>query len=722
MRANYFAMLLVGSCLSSLAHAQSAPPAISTEPPDTNTQVEQDDASGKVPDIIVTADRFAKSVQTTPIAVSVVTGDQITREGRTKIDDVLKNEPAVIVQGAAKGFLVSIRGLGLSLPPQLGQGAVATNYDGAFSSRAENASAGFYDLDRVEVLRGPQSTLYGRNAVGGVVNIISRDPTLDEVGGYASAEVGNYSLLHAEGAVNLPVSSTVALRVSGAGISRDGYISNGHDDNKAYAGRAKLLFQPSGSTKLVLGAEYTHLGGKGPGAVPIASILAGNRDTTDVSYGYQDVDTYKFWSVLTAQIGPGVLFVEPAYQHTHGINLGAFGGNFAYAADPKLTRQKSLEVRYSSAAGSPVEWNVGYYHYDNYNVQQTIAGACEDVDGNYVVPAPGYNAVPAGSPPGPSPSGGCLSAANAVATSYNPEYRQSFTDGFFGQITVPLGSAFRLIGGMRYTWERVKGFGNADADAVQVRLPTQRDGHFNYRAGLEFDVAQHSLLYATATNGYRQGGFGFGGTPYNPERMRSYEVGSKNRFLDDRLLLNGTLFYYDYQSFQLVIADFSGPLPRVFVPTMPAREFGAELETALSIGTGGRVNASLTYLNSRLDGLDGFYVGLPFPNSPTWQFKAGAQQAIDTGRGTLTPRVDFRWLGDQLVYPEQTVQERSSPSVQKRYATGDLSIVYAAPGDRFSLTAYIKNVNDKFIKQSHFFGYSQLSAPRTYGLVGTIKF
>lgn len=727
MRPRLFAALLVGACCSSLAQAQSAPPASGTQSTDPaestasgDTTPETDDP--RIPDIIVTADRFAKSVQKTPLAVSVVTGDQITKEGRTKIDDVLKNEPAVIVQGAAKGFLVSIRGLGLSLPPQLGQGAVATNYDGAFSSRAENASAGFYDLDRVEVLRGPQSTLYGRNAVGGVVNIVSRDPRLDGIEGYASGEVGNYDLFHGEGAINVPLGTTVALRVAGAGITRDGYMSNGHDDNKAYAGRAKLLFQPRDAIKLVLGAEYTHLGGKGPGAVPIASVVAGDRDTTDVSFGYQDVDYYKFWGTLNAEIGPGVLFVEPSYQHTRGRTLGAFGGNFANAADPKRTRQKSLEIRYSSLAGSAVEWNVGYYHYDNHNVQQTISGACEDTAGNFVVPPPGFNSAPPG-PPGPAPAGACLPADQAVPTSYNPEFRNSFTDGIFGQVTIPLAERFRVIAGARYTWERLTGFGLADADAQQFKLPTQKDGHFDYRAGLEFDLASSSLLYATVASGYRQGGFAFGGTPYAPEEMRSYELGLKNRIADGRVLLNGTVFYYDYDSFQLVVADFSGPLPRLFVPTMPAREFGAELETAISIGTGGRLNASLTYLDSRLAGVDGFYIGLPFPTSPKWQFKAGYQHAIDLGgRGTITPRADFRTLSRQLVFPEQTAQPDSSPSVQRAYATGDLSIIYSAPGDRFSVTAYLKNVNDKIIKQSHFFGYAQLAAPRTYGLVGTFKF
>ena len=682
--------------------------------------------AGGINEILVTADKFEKSIQDTPIAVTVVTGEQIAENGSTKIDDVLKNEPAVIVQGAARGFLVSIRGLGLSLPPQMGQGAVSTNYDGAFSSRAENASAGFYDLDRVEVLRGPQSTLYGRNSVGGVINIISRDPTLDDVSGYVTAEAGNYSLFHGEGAVNVPLGSTMALRVSGSGVTRDGYISNGHDDNKAYAGRAKLLFQPNDSVKVVLGIEHAALRGKGPGAVPIASVVAKNRTTTDVAYGFQHTNAWKYWADISADIGPGTLRLIPSLQITKGTTLGAFGGNFNWAADPKKMQQEQLEVRYSAQAGSPVEWNVGFYHYKSKNQMQTIAGTCEDVLGNFVIPAPGYNAVPPG-PPGPAAAGTCIPANLAPLGSYQTEIRTSRTDGVFGQLTLPVSDAIRVIAGARYSWEKVGGANDDNADYVGP-LPTLKDKHFDYRLGVEADLGEHSLFYATTATGYRQGGFGFSqvfptyaAQPYKPEKMTSYEIGLKNRLADGRMLLNATGFYYDYKRFQLVVADFSTFPPAFSVPTMPAREYGAELEGVVSLGDRGKFNASVTWLDSRLDGVGGFYVGLPFPNSPTWSVKTGFEYGFDLGGVILTPRGDLRFASSSIVFPEAVAVPDAHPSVQNDYWTADVSLKLEF-NDRISVLGYVKNVNNAFIKQSHYFGYAQLAAPRTYGMTASYRF
>jgi iron complex outermembrane receptor protein len=155
---------------------------------------------------------------------------------------------------------------------------------------------------------------------------------------------------------------------------------------------------------------------------------------------------------------------------------------------------------------------------------------------------------------------------------------------------------------------------------------------------------------------------------------------------------------------------------------MPGRSFGVELESAISVGRLGKFNASLVRLDTKLDGLNGFYVGVPFPNSPKWQLKAGFEQGINLPTGILSARADLRVVSSQVVFPETTIVPTTHPSVQDKYSTGDLSIAYRPHNDRYSITAYLKNVNDEFIKQSHFFGYSQLAAPRTFGVSGMVKF
>jgi len=325
-------MLVSAACVASPAFA---------DPPASGDS----DVAAKNGDIIVTAQKRETRLQDTPVAVSVVSGDEIQKDGRTKLDDILANTPGIEVQGVARGLVVNIRGLGLNLPPQNGAGAVATNYDGAYSSRGEAASTGFYDLERVETLSGPQSTIYGRNAVGGVVNIISKDPALGRFEGYLQGEVGNYKDARGEGALNVPLGDIAALRISAAGVTRDGHLSNGHDDNKASSLRAKLLVKPMEGVSALFGYEQTTLGGQGPGAIPIASFLANSHYTTDPSEGFQHHIARKYWGVLKADIGPGQLFVEPSYQTLHGQVLGSFGGNFTDDYDPQHANQFALEAR-----------------------------------------------------------------------------------------------------------------------------------------------------------------------------------------------------------------------------------------------------------------------------------------------------------------------------------------------------------------------------------------
>ncbi|MBS0481350.1 MAG: TonB-dependent receptor [Proteobacteria bacterium] len=705
---------------AALVLAAAAHPAMAEDQKPADTQA-------GVPEIVVTADKVEKPIQKTSMSVTVVNGAEIQREGRSKLDDVLANTPGAVVQGAARGFLVSIRGLGLNLPPQNGAGAVSNNYDGAYSSRAESASAGFYDLDRIEVLRGPQSTLYGRNAVGGVLNVISRDPELGKLGGYVQGEVGDYSNVRGEGAINLPLGDQVALRVAAAGVSRDGYISNGRDDNKASAFRAKLLFAPTDGVSLLLGFEHTTLGGKGPGTVPIASFLAESRVTTDPSAGFQHSTNNKVWAVLKADVGPGQLFIEPSYQNTKGIVVGSFGGNFANNYDPLYTKQFAVEVRYGSKPGSPVQWNVGFYHYNNRGAMLTIAGSCFD-GVNLYQPAAGFS----NNDPSPGPPGRCVAAAYAVH--YGPDIRTLSSDAGFGQVTVPVARGLRIIAGGRVTAEKFGGSTDRNDNTTTLAsniwvFPSAKDTHFDYRAGFEFDAAAHSMLYGTVASGYRQGGYGFAtsaGVPYNPEKMKSFELGLKNRLFDGKMLFNIDAFYYDYSAYQLVLAAPCSQGFCVDIKTPPAREWGVEAEAALALTAHDKFTASMVYLDSKIQGTSS-YAGMPFPNTPHWQFKAGYSHSFDLGGlGTLTPRADFRALSSQLVFareqpaflPPGALEE----STQKSYATGDLFLGWTSANDRISVTAYVKNVNDKFVKQSDFFGYVQLQAPRTYGVTAGVKF
>lgn len=269
--------------------------------------------AGKLETVVVTAERKSKSIQKTSIALEAVTGSEIAEQGLSSATEILKNISNVEVQGAASGSVIAIRGIGSDLPPGMGESAVSTNYDGVYNFRAEMGTRGFFDLERVEVLRGQQGTLYGRNAAAGAVNYITRDPQLrGGLSGNASVEFGNHSLMRGEFGVNVPLSDVFAMRISGASISRDGYLSDGYNDAQASGVRIKGLWQPGADTRLIAGFERIKLGGKGPGFIPQANW--NNADTRLQSsvaqtpglelIGYQEYTATKTSLQFEQNLGP----------------------------------------------------------------------------------------------------------------------------------------------------------------------------------------------------------------------------------------------------------------------------------------------------------------------------------------------------------------------------------------------------------------------------------
>ncbi len=192
---------LAGGSWTMLAMAQNAQNADATANP-----------AGSLSEVVITAERQEENLQKVPMNVTVVSGESISELGLQNMEDVLSGLPGVSVQGQVRGFIPAIRGLGTDLPPGSSQGSVATEVDGVYDIRAEAGKVGFYDLQRVEVLAGPQGTLYGVNSDGGVVNILTNNPVLGKDEASGGLTVGNYNLLRGEAMANVQVSDNSALR------------------------------------------------------------------------------------------------------------------------------------------------------------------------------------------------------------------------------------------------------------------------------------------------------------------------------------------------------------------------------------------------------------------------------------------------------------------------------------------------------------------------------
>jgi iron complex outermembrane receptor protein len=576
--------------------AQPGPGAQTSATPNGEDQLEE---------IVVTAQRKSESAQHAAIPLSVVDGAALTSAGVTQVDRLNQLVPALSIEPSSTGSLIFIRGVGNFTLVATSDPAVAFNYDGVYVGRPTSTTGVFYDLDRVEVLKGPQGILYGRNATGGAINVLPAQPRLGEESGYATVTYGNYNTINAEGAVNIPVGDKVALRASATTANHDGYFTDGTDDQKSWAVRlqAKAEFTPDLTVRVA--SDYAHDGGVGnsvnydgryalnplvprsatpvpgtnyytflPSGLPdgggiyTAASQAYRQATPFGPYGrtlnaldpypYQDNGFYGLNADIEQNTAVGTLTVIPAFRHAE-LNYLAPAAAFGYQ-DLETDNQTSLEARFAGERLGIFDYTVGAFYYDE-SIHEQVSLSLSNV-GNYI-------------------------DQNLGTKSY----------AGFGRLVANVTDRFRLVGGLRYTKDdksfdyyaiggvvsclAVNAFGAPncptapfvplfDASAqlgfpfpavggppipvvtgpgppnyliIRSNTRINRDLSSNrttYRGAAEFDVTERSLLYASVESGYRSGGFSAaaGFETYQPEYITAYTVGSKNRFLDNRVQLN----------------------------------------------------------------------------------------------------------------------------------------------------------------------------------------
>jgi hypothetical protein len=226
---------------------------------------------GALTAVVITAERQAQDLQRSALAVSVVSGEETRDANVTRPQDLTNLVPGLMI-GAINGgsALTYLRGVGNAAATSLQDPAVTFNFDGVYIAHPTSTGGLYYDLERVEVLKGPQGTLYGRNATGGAINILPRHPQLREQDGELSAEYGNHNGRQLTGWYNMPLGDRAAVRVAGQGVAHDSYMKDGTDDQDDRAGRVAFRFDPTDALRFHLGADYHEQRGHGPGSTPLA--------------------------------------------------------------------------------------------------------------------------------------------------------------------------------------------------------------------------------------------------------------------------------------------------------------------------------------------------------------------------------------------------------------------------------------------------------------------
>ncbi len=672
-------------------------------------------------EVTVTAEKRAENLQKTPISISVIQGTTIQNDGSTSITNILKDIPNVSTSnmGTSGGYTINIRGLGMDLPPGMGESSVSVNFDDSNDARTESSLFGYFDVQRIEVLRGPQGTLYGRNATGGVLNVVSEKPTTDRVKGYAALEYGNYAKKKAEAAVNIPISDTVAGRVAFVTTQVDGYTADDHGyraDQSGLATRIQLRYMPTEDVSFNLLYNYskTHAGNFFI-EVPKSNWDAGKYDLNDAVWPYDT--TVKFMNKsqkvsLKAEfpLGVGIMTVIPTYANAKGTST-SFGlppgppspnPTPRYNADnrPFNYEAKIGELRYSNKSDSKVKWQVGLYYLKSTDPIDPVGAAAK------------------------------MEMGRGGADLYTD------TKAVFGQVTYPVTDTFRAIAGLRYSEDK-KGYENAFNF-----LYTEHSYSFSYtdyKFGIEKDLSPDIMSYLTLASGHKPGGFDDQtAAPFDMESNVSGELGLKSRFLDQRLQVNADVFYYQYKGYQVVDAYMAYD-PAIgqdnmfvrFFNAPKARSQGGEIATTALIGDATLVNLDLTYLKNEYS--EDFFMhpdvmlpainlkGETMPHSPEFSVMASIDHTFSLGDGsTLRPKVSYRWKDKQYL-GYLTVPSNLGPAFQ----VVDFTMNYVA-AKGWSLNFYANNVLDEhYYEGSVQHGNDTMifpADPRTIGTTLNVRF
>lgn len=525
----------------------------------------------RIDDIVVTAQKREENLQTVPVAVSVSTGEDLQARNVSNIDQL----KLVVPSFESTPLSTSIRGVGTATFSTSIEPTVSTVVDGVVLARPEMARGSFYDLAQVEILRGPQGMLFGKNASAGVVNIITNRPSLAGFAGAANINLGEDGDNRSDATVNLPLGEILALRVGGFVNRIDGPIRNAVDDrrfngNDEWGGRARLLWTPTPDIDVLLGADYMRQDGSGllfspyamaPGSrFEAAYALCGitpSPDNDEVcvdgpqtgereNYGFSgQVDWSLSGGLTLTSITAARRASEIRDNDSDSLPTNILNTNFS----DQQFEQFSQELRLTSPQGERLEYVAGLYYFSQQTDQTTVQ------TGSFGLPLP----------PG-------FLANSTIESRIEGESLAAF-----GQLKYALTDQLSLIAGVRYThdslsldYSQFTQPGRVGINPTVDRFDETTEDNVSWRVGLQYQVEPRSMVYATIARGYK--GPGFNQTSIanattsqyvGPEIPTSYEIGAKTTLLDGRLLFNVAAFHTTFEDYQAQTLDRS-VTPAVF--------------------------------------------------------------------------------------------------------------------------------------------------------------
>jgi iron complex outermembrane recepter protein len=723
------ALLLGAATVSMPAFAQSAAPAAA----DTAASPSVDGA-----DIVVTATRRETRLQTTPAAITALNAAELRTRGITDVQSLTLSTPGMSFGSTTMAQAhIAIRGIG-SDTTTIGQDPrVAFYEDGVYIGRPTSQLGGVFDLERIEVLKGPQGALYGRNATGGAVNVLTAKPTRD-LAGYARISYGNYNAVTADGAVGDAVGPNLSVRLAGHFEHHDGYgknITTGGDvDNKnAFGLRASVLWEPTTNLSFLTTADYSrekdrayglHYFGPANPAFAVLGLKLGGQALTgthDVASNVTPQAWLRSWGITeTIKLNSGDVDLQSitAYRYTKNRIRSDFDGTslpLFEETNNETAKQFSQELTANGSSGA-LDWLVGglYYHE---NIEMATVG-------------PISNGVRGGS---------VTDIRQGLATGGRLQ-----TDAIspYFELAYHLNDAIAVRAGGRYTYEQkhvndisqsidfARAYSPANPIINAAGFP--RDATVDYRnfvpsATIEWKATPNIFAYAKYSQGFKSGNFNISvnQAPFQPEKIKSYEVGLKTTIPDLNATFNLTGFYYDYTNLQVSVVR----VITVIENAASARVKGVEAEARIEPIPGLTLSGAATYLDAKyrqFATINPAFTALGVQNlagkrmtqAPELSLNGSIQERIPMGDGNLTARVEANYTSRVYFTP---FDERAIS--QSGYTLANANLRYDS-GHHWSVEAFIRNIGDKqavaqAVAAASFFGFPVIGTmipPRTFGI------
>lgn len=748
---------LFGACVIGLMSSVSGV-AIAQTTPATDAAKQAPDSTG-IEDIVVTAQRRSENLQDVPIAVQAVTAETISARRLSTTEDLKFLVPSLSYNAQA-GFAVPyLRGIGTDVTQPNSDPSVATYVDGVYIANVAGTITSLLGVERVEVLLGPQGTLYGKNAVGGAINVVTRTPG-DELEGEASVGYGNNGAMEASAFVSGPLADNLAAGIYALGRRSDGFYNftvphdertfDGTPDHESSWGvRGKLAFD-NGPLRIVGSLEYSR--GKSADAGVLTNIqprslgeLFGSPFTDKRFSAPNDGATFNnpeaWMGILRGELDVdfATLISLSSYRDLK-VGIGAdFDGTLAplvnLIADPTTSKTFSQELQLQSKQGSPITWVVGaYYFHEN-------GGFLPTMPISSVLFAPVL---------GPGSFG-------------NVNYGVVKTDSYavYGQATVPVTDSVNLTVGGRYSRDEKRltrstsGFRPiADGDFSGPEFgttvfPQQKAKwtKFTPKVTLDFKTGD-TMFYATFSKGYKPGTFNIASPatpgPVRPETLTAYEAGVKSDLAGGRVRLNAAAYYYDFTDIQVQVnSQDTGSLAQLRNGAK-AEAYGFEIAAQARPTQGLNIYASASVESTEyksFPGFPGYTIGTdpsgPFGgygNTPT-TFDASGNDLVRAPKFVSTAGFSYELpvtdaysltLAGDWYHNDGFYWEASNQIKEPAYDLFNASVALDSDPGNWTLMAWMKNItNERYFDAlliSDFGTVVNDANPRTYGITFTKRF